>query len=69
MATHLNLNLILDRLQGPSTPKLGVGIRTASKLLEVSESTIKRMLRSGELDSSLIRGRRVIPVESLRRLV
>jgi len=63
-------NQLAESLRIPATPRnLSVTIRTAPKVLGVSESTVKRMIRSGQVGSQRIRGRRVISYESLQSLL
>jgi len=61
---------VLERLTPAPTPRtLSVTVRNAAKLLGVSESTVKRMIRSGEVRSERICGRRVIAYDSLKGLL
>ena len=64
------LHRVIERLTLPPSPHtVGATVRTAGKLLGVSESTVKRMIRSGEVRSSRVRGRRVIAYDSLKALL
>ena len=49
---------------GHDTIKL-VTVRCAAEILSVSESTVRRLLRSGEVRSVRLRGRRLIPYDAL----
>jgi excisionase family DNA binding protein len=58
---------VIERLTPAPTPHtVSVTVRTAGKMLGVSESTVKRMIRSGQVRSQRIRGRRLIAYDSLR---
>jgi excisionase family DNA binding protein len=45
------------------------GVDETARLLNTSDWTIKKLLASGELDSFLIRGRRLIPREAIAALI
>lgn len=44
-------------------------ILEASRVLDVSESTVKRMIKSGELRSVLARRRRLIPKQAIHEFL
>jgi excisionase family DNA binding protein len=72
MSPQLNrvIERLTERLTLPAEPRsISVTVRTAARMLDVSESTIKRAIRSGQIRSSRVRGRRVIAYESLRNLL
>ena len=57
--------------QEPSGPirRIGYSLDEAATATGLSRSTLKRLEREGKLFASLIRRRKVIPVEELERLV
>ena len=54
--------------QQTAAKQLCVSVREAASLTQVSESTLKRLVRDGRLRSRKVAGRRLIPVEALRQL-
>jgi excisionase family DNA binding protein len=64
------LSNVLERLQTPTNPRtLALTVKHAARLLDCSESTVKRLIRSGTVRSSRVRGRRLIALDSLQRLL
>jgi len=63
------INTVFERLRAPSSPPVAVGIKTAARLLDVSDRIVKRMVQDGRVRSQRIRGRRLISYESLQSLI
>ncbi len=49
-------------------PRLGYTLTEAHEASRLSKTTLKKMIRTGELRSVLVGGRRLIPVEALAAL-
>jgi len=66
-----SLKQLIDRLAPPPAPSgLAVDFKTASRLTTLSESSLRRLARSGQLRTRKVgKNRRVIPVSELRNLV
>jgi excisionase family DNA binding protein len=60
---------MFSQMTQPPTQPLSVGLRQASRMLGVSERTIRRLIASGALHSKKVGSRRLVSVESLERLV
>jgi excisionase family DNA binding protein len=52
-----------------AAPRLLHSVDHAAELLDVSKSTMKTLLREGELASVMVRGRRLVPHEALVEFV
>ena len=64
------LGKLIDRLTTPPLPHtLSVGVKTAARLLDVSERTVKRMIADGRVKSHRVRGRRLVSYQSLKNLI
>jgi len=65
-----SLKQLIDRLAPPPAPSgLAVDFKTASRLTTLSESSLRRLARSGQLRTRKVGNRVVIPVSELRNLV
>lgn len=53
----------------PRSKRLFVSVEEAARRLGIGYSTAKRMVQNGELPSTKIGARRVVPVAALERLV
>ena len=49
--------------------KIGYSIAEAQRASSLSRSTLYKLMRSGELESTKVHGRRVIPAAALHRLI
>jgi excisionase family DNA binding protein len=64
------LSRVIERLTLPPSPRtLAVTVRHAARLLDCSESTIKRLIRANQVRSQRVRGRRLVALDSLQSLL
>jgi excisionase family DNA binding protein len=64
------LDSLIERLSLPPAPEtLSVSMKTAARLIEVSERTMKRMVADGRVRSHRVRGRRLVSYASLKNLI
>jgi excisionase family DNA binding protein len=52
----------------PFAERFGVTVATAAEYVGISKSRIYELLQNGELEGKIIRGRRIVVVQSLLRL-
>jgi excisionase family DNA binding protein len=57
------------REEGTPIDQLAVRISTAAKMVECSESTIRKLLREGKLETTLVGADKRIPVDSIKALL